>query len=102
MVIESLLVKDAGYALTDLRGERRHYTEERPRTGVLAWLRSKLPWTERGTLTTEYVEETEGMTEREVMSRLVLHEEHEKMKKESAEDNARKAERRAKSQGGTH
>ena len=102
MAIETLLVKDAGYALAEVRGERRHYTEEEPRTGVLAWLRDKLPGMTRGTLTRHVTERTEGMSEREVLQRWVLHDEHEKMKEDKADKEAQKARSKANTSGGSY
>jgi len=43
--------------------------------------------------------ERDGMDSEEVLSRLVQHDEHEQMKKEEAEDKARKARRQAQSGG---
>jgi hypothetical protein len=100
MVIETLLVKDAGYSLPAVRGETRHVTEETPCTGVLAWLRDTLPGMERGTVTRHVTERTEGMSEKEVLQRWVLHDEHERIKEEKAAKEGKKARQRATSHGG--
>lgn len=49
---------------------------------------------------TEHVIETPGMTEREVLQRWVLHDEHERMKEDEAEKEQRRAKRRANTGGG--
>lgn len=140
MAMETLLVKDAGYALREIRGEREvHRITEEP-AGLVATLGRVTPRTARlatvgvvglgllltaesglvGPLVasvllgvvlhrvgefdaeaTETVHEVErpGMTEREVHQRWVLHDEHEQMKKDRAEKERKKAERKAKSKG---
>ena len=98
MVIETLLVKEAGLDLADLRGETVHETHEEPRTGVLAWVRSKLPGMDRGTVTRHVSRETPGMTEREVLQRWLLHNEHERMIEEEEKKAANKAESQARTQ----
>ena len=100
--LEMVLVKEAGYNLADIRGERTERVETVEREGVLATLRRILPWCSPPTPRVRHVvEETPGMSRKEVLGRVVQHDEHERMRKEDAEAQARKAERRAKS-GGKH
>lgn len=98
MVIETLLVKEAGMSMTDLRGETVHETHEEPASGLLAWVRDKLPGLSRGTVTRHVRRETPGMSEREVLQRWLLHNEHERMIQEEEKKAANKAEHKARSQ----
>ena len=129
-----VLVKDAGYTLSDIRGEQRMEREVVPCSPAEQFLGSLRPSTAKtiggaavgfGLVTSllsgqtapliagllclgllwglsqfepepETIERsvrTEGMTVDEVMGRLVQHDEHEQMKNEEAEAQARKAKR---------
>ena len=137
MALETKLVKEAGYALAEIRGEREvHRIREEP-DGLVAALGRVTPRTVRlamagvlglgillaaetglvGALVAsvlvavalhwvgeldaeatevEHVVERPGMTEREVLQRRVLHDEHEQIKKEKAEEEHRKAKNKHK------
>lgn len=141
MAIETLLVKDAGYDLREIRGSREvHRLTEEP-DGLVAALGRVTPRTARLAMAcvvglglllsvesalvaplvasvalgvalhavgeldaeesvTEHVIEEPGMTEREVLQRWTLHDEHERMKEDEAEKEQRRAKRRANTGGG--
>ena len=98
--LEMKLVKEAGYALADLRGRTEQHTVHRERQGLVAWLRRRIPWLADPTLIVERHEVHQpGMKRREVLQRAIQHDEHESIKAEQRRKQARKAEQQAK-QGG--
>lgn len=91
-----LLIKDAGYSRRDIRGSTTQRVETRPRTDLVARIRRYIPWVENPSpVSVRVVEETEGMTEKEVLRTLVYHDEHERMKEENVEDSQREIRRKA-------
>lgn len=94
-VIETMLVKEAGFTLRDIRGTESRSVEERPRTDVVARIRRWCPFLEDPEpIRTYSVEKEPGLSEKEVLRLLVFHDEMEEIKKEEHEDSMREARRK--------
>lgn len=97
--LEMILVK-AGYSLRSIRGEETVRLVEREPSGPVAWLRERVPWlADPQPVRERTVERTPGMDRKEVLARVIQHDEHEQMKEEQAEAEAQKAQQ-GQPQGG--
>lgn len=91
-----LLTKETGMTLRDIRGWKERTVRTERRTDLVAAARRILPWVSNPS-PRQIVETTSvpGLSEDEVMRRLVIHDEHEQMKEEEAEKERKRARRKA-------
>ena len=82
--------------LRDIRGWQETTVRTERRTDLVAAVRRALPWVSNPS-PRQIVETTSvpGLSEDEVMRRLVIHDEHEEMKEEEAEKERKRARRKA-------
>lgn len=95
-MIETLLTKETGMTLQDIRGWDETTVRTEKRRDFIAAVRRLLPWVSNPE-PKQIVERTSvpGLSEKEVMRRLVIHDEHEEMKEEEAEKEEKRARRKA-------
>ena len=91
-----LLTKETGMTLRDIRGWTETNVRTERRTDVVAAVRRALPWVSNPS-PKEIVEQRSvpGLSEQEVLRRLIIHDEHEEMKEEEAEKEENRARRKA-------
>jgi len=95
-VIETMLVKEAGFTLRDIRGTESHSVEVRDRTDLIARVRRWCPYLEDPDPVREVtVEKEPGLSEQEVLRYLVYHDEMEEIKEEKREESMREARRKS-------
>ena len=97
--LELVLLKETNLTRTDFQGRRVRERETREPRGFFARIRAFVPGLSRSQpIITEREWVEPGMSEREVLEYLVLHDEHEQMKDERAKAEARRAKQQARSQ----
>ena len=95
-----MLVKDAGYTLRDIHGTRSKTVRYEERTDFTARVRRYFSFLSDPEPRLVVEERNEpGMTESEVLRRLVYHDEIEKIRKEEHEDKMREIRRKHKNAG---
>jgi hypothetical protein len=95
-VIETMLVKEAGFTLRDIRGTESRSVEVHERTGLVARFRRWCPYLEDpDPIRKETVEKEEGLSEQQVLRFLVYHDEMEEIKEEKREESMREARRKS-------
>lgn len=95
-----MLVKDAGYTLRDMQGTKSRTVRQEERTDWIARVRrcfGFLQDPEPKVIVENHREK--GMTEDEVLRRLIYHDEFERVREEEREDEMREIRRRQKSMG---
>lgn len=100
-VIETMLIKEAGFTLRDIRGTRTKSVTYHDRTDVIARLRRWCPFLEDPSPVAEAtLEETPGMSEQETLRFLVYHDEIEEIKQEESEEEMKEIRRKQGNIGG--
>lgn len=98
--METMLVKDAGYTLRDIRGTRERVVRRTERTDFVARLRRFLPFCEDPSPKIEVEERNDrGMDEEEVVRRVIYHDEIERLREEEQEDRMREIQRKNSNTG---
>ena len=94
-VIETMLVKEAGFTLRDIRGTESRSVEVHERTDLVARFRRWCPYLEDpDPIRKVTVEKEEGLSEQEVLRFLVYHDEMEEIKEEKQEESMKEARRK--------
>lgn len=95
-----MLVKDAGYTLRDVRGTQSRVIRREERSDLIARARRHFGFLDDPKPKVIVEERNEpGMDEKEVLRRLVYHDEIERIREEEQEDEMRKVRRKQKNMG---
>lgn len=96
-----MLVKDSGYNLRDIRGSKGQVIRHEERNDLIAIARRFFTFLSDPEPITIYEQrKEEGMSENEVMRRLIYHDEIERIREEEQEDQMREIRRKHQSMGG--